>query len=88
MDFYEKLPTDFLVAFYNEVLKNIEKGILTKIMYYELGLMISAASKRRITVGQPCDFEQVVDQQVLDDYIQFGQKWNEIKDVALPTCEL
>ena len=42
MNFYEKLPSDFLINFYNEIIKNIEKGILSKNMYYELGLIISA----------------------------------------------
>jgi hypothetical protein len=74
MDFYEKLPTDFLIAFYYEIMKNIEKGILTKNMYYEVGLIISVASQRGITLGQPCDFEQIVDQKALDDFIQFAHK--------------
>ncbi|MCM2532898.1 hypothetical protein NDK43_11505 [Neobacillus pocheonensis] len=73
MDFYEKLPTDFLIAFYNEILKNIEKGLLTKKMYYEIGLIISVASQRGITLEQPCDFEQIVDQKDLDEFIQLAQ---------------
>ncbi|MBY0149447.1 hypothetical protein [Neobacillus niacini] len=40
MNFYEKLPVEFLIRFYNEIIKNIEKGILTKNMYYELGLFL------------------------------------------------
>ncbi|MCM3728847.1 hypothetical protein M3226_24720 [Neobacillus cucumis] len=71
MDFYEKLPTDFLIAFYDEMIKNIEKGLLTKNMYYELGLLISVASNRGITLEQPCDFAQIMDQKDLDDFIQF-----------------
>ncbi|MCQ6281692.1 hypothetical protein [Bacillus sp. EB600] len=73
MDFYEKLPTDFLIAFYDEMMKNIEKGLLTKTMYYELGLIISVARRRGITLGQPCDFEQIVDQKDqkdLNDFIE------------------
>lgn len=85
MDFYEKLPTDFLIAFYDEMVKNIEKGVLSKNMYYELGLMISTASKRGITLGKPCDFEQVVDQQGLDDFIKFAHDYHEIKDVEFPS---
>ncbi|MEY2193684.1 hypothetical protein AB7942_13235 [Neobacillus sp. BF23-41] len=73
MDFYEKLPTDFLIAFYDEMMKNIEKGLLTKNMYYELGLLISVARQRGITLEQPCDFEQIVDSKVLDDFIQLTQ---------------
>ena len=48
MDFYEKLPIDFLIDFYDEIIKNIEKGLLTKNMYYELSLIISVASQRGI----------------------------------------
>ena len=71
MDFYEKLPTDFLITVYHEIIKNIEKGSLTKNMYYELGLIISVASQRGITLGQPCDYKQIVDQQTLDDFIHY-----------------
>jgi hypothetical protein len=83
VDFYEKLPTDFLVAFYDEIMKNIEKGLLTKTMYYELGLIISVASQRGITLGQPCDFEQIVDQKELDHFIQISYKCNKINDDSL-----
>ncbi|MEH7238535.1 hypothetical protein [Bacillus sp. JJ1562] len=58
MDFYEKLPTDLFVYYYCEIMKNIKKGILTKNMYYELGLMISVAHQRRITLIEPDDFIQ------------------------------
>ena len=70
MNFYEKLPTDFLIAFYDEIVKNIERGLLTKNMYYELGLLISVARQRGITLEQPSDFEQIIDQKALDEYIQ------------------
>jgi hypothetical protein len=70
MDLYEKLPTDFLITFYHEIMKNIEKGNLTKNMYYELGLIISVASQRGITLGQPYDYIQIVDHQTLNDFIQ------------------
>ncbi|MCM2534228.1 hypothetical protein NDK43_20070 [Neobacillus pocheonensis] len=73
MDFYEKLPSDFLITFYDEIMKNIERGLLTKNMYYELGLLISVARQRGITLEQPCDFEQIVDQKDLADFIQFAQ---------------
>ncbi|MGG1680186.1 hypothetical protein ACIFOT_31375 [Neobacillus sp. NRS-1170] len=73
MDFYEKLPTDFLIAFYEEMMKNIEKGLLTKNMYYELGLLISVASDRGITLEQPYDFEQIDNQKALEDFIHFTQ---------------
>lgn len=86
MGFYEKLPTDFLIAFYNEMIIKIGKGILTKNMYYELGLMISIASQRGILLGKPYDFEQIVNQKALDKFIQCSI--NEIKDVMVPTYEL
>jgi hypothetical protein len=86
MDFYEKLPADFLIAFYDEIMKNIEKGLLTKNMYFELGLLITVASQRGITLEQPCDFEQIVDQKDLDDFILLTQ--NPTKDVSQPTCGL
>ena len=35
MGFNERLPTDFLIDFYHEIMKNIEKGLLTKSMYFE-----------------------------------------------------
>ena len=70
MNFYEKLPTDFLIAFYDEIVKNIERGLLTKNMYYELGLLIFVARQRGITLEQPSDFEQIIDQKALDEYIQ------------------
>ena len=87
MDFYEKLPTDFLIDFYDEIMKNIEKGLLTKNMYFELGLIISVASQRGITLEKPCDFEQIVDPKNLDDFIQFTHKIRN-KDVSLPSCGL
>ncbi len=51
MDFYEQLPADSLISLYHEMTKDIENGQFTKNMYYELGLMISAASKKGITLG-------------------------------------
>jgi hypothetical protein len=65
LNLYEKLSTDFLIAFYYEMMKNIEKGLLTKNMYHELGLIIDVANQRDITLDRPVDFEQVVNQQVL-----------------------
>ena len=88
MDFYDKLPTDFLITFYHEIMKNIEKGILTKNMYYELGLIISVASQRGITLAQPCDFEQIVDKKTLDDFIQSAHVYNEIKQILQSSCGL
>lgn len=88
MDFYEKLPTEMLVAFYQEILDNIERGILSKNMYYELGLIISVASLRGITLGKPCDFTPSVDQTLLDEFIQSGQEYHNLKDSSLTSCGL
>jgi hypothetical protein len=82
MILYEKLPSDILISFYDEILKNIAKGILTKNMYYELGIIISVASQRGITIEEPCDFEQIVDQETLNDFIQCAHKCIEIKVVS------
>jgi hypothetical protein len=76
VDFYDKLPTDFLIDFYHEIMKNIEKGLLTKNMYYEIGLIISVASQRGITLRKPCDFEQSVNQKILERFIQFAHNTN------------
>ncbi|MDQ0201873.1 hypothetical protein [Neobacillus ginsengisoli] len=73
MNFYEKLPVEFLIHFYNEIIKNIEKGILTKNMYYELGIIISVANRRGISLDQPSDFNEVINQQALNDLLQLEQ---------------
>lgn len=83
MSSYDSLPADFLIAFYNDMLNKIEKGILTKNMYYELGLMISVAHQRGITLDRPCDFEQFVDQKDLDEYIHFTYKQHTVHDESL-----
>ncbi|MBV7509434.1 hypothetical protein KW850_30195 [Bacillus sp. sid0103] len=58
---YEKLPTDVLLDFFNEINQNIIKGILSKFMYYELGLIITVMNRRGITINKPVDFEKVVE---------------------------
>jgi hypothetical protein len=75
MNFYEKLPADFLISFYNEILKNIEKGILSKKMYYELGLIISVACRKGITLDSPADFKEEVNEEVLMDFLQ---QWEQV----------
>ena len=87
MVIYEKLPSDILISFYDEVLKNINKGILTKNMYYELGIIISVASRRGISLEEPCDFEQIVDQKTLNVLIQCAHECNEKKNFPpLASC--
>ncbi|WP_077211997.1 hypothetical protein [Bacillus dakarensis] len=73
MEFYEKLPTDLLVAFYYEIMKNIEKGILTKNMYVEIGFIISVASQRGIELSKPSDFEQILFEKSFGDFVQVSQ---------------
>jgi len=73
MNLYEKLPVEFLIRFYNEINKNIEKGILTKKMYYELGLIISAANRRGITLDFPPDYKEEVNEESLRDLLQSEQ---------------
>jgi hypothetical protein len=65
MSLYEKLPRDLLIQFYYEVKKMISKGLVSKNMYYELGLIIAAASKRGILLDKPKDFEQYIVHELL-----------------------
>jgi hypothetical protein len=65
MSLYERLPSDFLIQFYKEVKKMSSSGLVSKSMYYELGLIIAVASKRGIQLDKPKDFEQNVDHELL-----------------------
>ncbi|NYE04542.1 hypothetical protein F4694_001286 [Bacillus niacini] len=65
MSLYEKLPSDFLIQFYYEVQKMISKGLVSKNMYYELGLIIAATSKRGILLDKPKDFKQHIVHELL-----------------------
>jgi hypothetical protein len=42
-------------------------------MYYELGIIIFVANWRGISLNQPSDFNEVVNQQVLNDLLQSEQ---------------
>ncbi|OXT15238.1 hypothetical protein B9K06_22270 [Bacillus sp. OG2] len=46
---YEKLPDELLGGFYCEILRNIEKGVLTEAMYHEIDLINTAAAKRGLS---------------------------------------
>ena len=70
MDFYEKLPDELLIRFYFEIISNIDKGNLTKNMYYEIGIIISVANRRGISLDPPTDFNEVINQQALNDLLQ------------------
>lgn len=50
MSLYEQLPNDLLIAFFEEINKNIIKGILTDAMYSEIDLIKEVADKRNITL--------------------------------------
>lgn len=52
MSLYEKLPNDLLIAFYEEINKNIKKGILTDAMYSELELIKEVAVKRDLQLSK------------------------------------
>jgi hypothetical protein len=65
MSLYENLPSDFLIQFYCEVKKMIAKGLVSKNMYYELGLIIAAASRRGILLDKPMDFELYIVHELL-----------------------
>lgn len=87
MDFYEQLPVDSLIALYHEKVKNIENGLLGKNMYYELGLMISAASKRGITLGKTDNSEQGVEHSS-NDFVPLAGRYAEIKDASVSSYEV
>ncbi|MFP5110750.1 hypothetical protein ACJ005_29445, partial [Neobacillus sp. 211] len=67
------LPEELLIRFYYEIINNIEKGILTKNMYYEIGIIISVGNRRGISLDQPSDFNEVINQQALNDLLQSEQ---------------
>jgi hypothetical protein len=73
LELYEKMPVEFLLRFYSEIIKNIENGILSKNMYYELGVIISVANRREICLDRPSDFYQVVNQHILNGLLQSEQ---------------
>jgi hypothetical protein len=43
----------------------ISKGLVSKNMYYELGLIIAAASRRGILLDKPKDYEQHIVHELL-----------------------
>jgi hypothetical protein len=49
---YDQLPVDFLSSFYFEIKKNIEKGILTEAMNFELNLIVKAAQKKGVAIEE------------------------------------
>jgi hypothetical protein len=68
MSLYERLPSDFLIQFHNEVKKMSSNGLVTKNSHYELGLIIAVALKRGIQLDKLKDLEQNVDQEILLEF--------------------
>lgn len=50
MSLYRKLPNDLLLAFYEEIYKNINKGVLSEVMYSELQLIYEVAMERNLAL--------------------------------------
>lgn len=73
LSLYERLPSELLIQFYNEIKKMSSNGLVSKKMYYELGLIISAASKRGIQLDKPQDFDHNVDHELLMELE--GRRW-------------
>jgi hypothetical protein len=46
---YKQLPNALLIGFFIEINKNIEKGILSDAMYYEIGIIKMEMEKRHLT---------------------------------------
>jgi hypothetical protein len=62
LSLYEKLPTEFISAFYFEIQKNIDQGILSENMNQELLLIKIALEKRGLNlmdIQPPVAFEQL-----------------------------
>lgn len=66
MSIYERMPTDILDQFYNMIRKEIKNGNLSKMMYYEIALILEAGAKRGLQYGSPSDFYEIIDKRVLD----------------------
>ncbi|NRD78488.1 hypothetical protein HPT25_14070 [Bacillus sp. BRMEA1] len=74
MNYYEKLPVEFLIRFYNEIKKNIENELLTDKMYYELYLIFCVAKNKGISLDLPSNFHKIVNLQVLNNLLQSEPK--------------
>ncbi|MEH7417446.1 hypothetical protein V7266_19460, partial [Neobacillus drentensis] len=66
--FYEKLPNDVLIDFYNEINNNIIHGGSTQKLYFELGLIYSIMCRRGIISNRSFNKEDVVATQTLKNY--------------------
>jgi hypothetical protein len=50
VNLYDELPIDVLAQFFYFINKNIEKGILSKSMYYEIELIKKSVKKKGISI--------------------------------------
>jgi len=66
MSIYEKMPTDILDQFYTMIRNEIQSGNLSKMMYYEIALILEAGAKRGLQYVSPSDLYEVIDKRVLD----------------------
>ncbi|MFS0638962.1 hypothetical protein AB1K84_24010 [Mesobacillus foraminis] len=66
MTLYDSLPNDFLIQFYHEIKRNIESGIVSDSLYYELALLIAVALERGLDLEEPQGFERFIDRQILN----------------------
>lgn len=74
MNPYEEVPVEFLVLLYNQILNNINKGILSKNMYYELAIILSVANKKGIILIPPPDLYTVINQNILNKLLEVMEK--------------
>ncbi|PGS83523.1 hypothetical protein COC69_01990 [Bacillus cereus] len=49
MSLYEQISNDLLAGFYVEIKRNIQKGILSEVMHYEILLIKEIAEKRNLS---------------------------------------
>ncbi|HDR4765617.1 TPA: hypothetical protein ACQ75Q_003813 [Bacillus thuringiensis] len=49
MSLYKKLSDDMLAGFFVEINKNIEEGILSEAMQYEIRIILNEAKKRKLS---------------------------------------
>lgn len=54
---YDKIPLELLTGLFYEIKNNIQKGILSKAMYYEIRLIEKAAVKRGVSLIYQLDIK-------------------------------
>ncbi|MED3038605.1 hypothetical protein CBR56_29710 [Bacillus thuringiensis] len=61
MSVYEQLSDDLLAGFFVEINKNIQRGILSEGMYYEISLILLVAENRNLSEQ---DLENIYQKQI------------------------